>query len=144
MATIMLVEDDRDTLDILSVVLRRKYGDLQLYTAENGRQGVDLFKERNADIVITDVNMPEMGGVAMVQAIRGIRPQVQFIFITADAGRATLEHSVGAGFQLDHYIEKPVDYRDLFSAIDQSLAKVLAMQSAPAAGTEVKPHRPAL
>ncbi|GFO64484.1 response regulator [Geomonas paludis] len=138
--TMMLVEDDRDTLEILSVVLRRKYGDLKLCTAQNGREGVELFKERDADIVITDVNMPEMGGVAMVQAIRGIKPQVQFIFITADAGRATLEHSVGAGFQLDHYIEKPIDYRDLFSAIEQSLAKVTAMAPAGPAGTEAKAH----
>ena len=138
--TMMLVEDDRDTLDILSVVLRRKYGDLQLCTAQNGKEGVELFKARGADIVITDVNMPEMGGVAMVQAIRGIKPQVQFIFITADAGRATLEHSVGAGFQLDHYIEKPIDYRDLFSAIEESLAKLTAMSLAVPAGTAIKPH----
>ncbi|QWV94975.1 response regulator [Geomonas oryzisoli] len=122
--TMMLVEDDRDTLEILSVVLRRKYADLLLCTAENGRKGVELFKERDVDIVITDVNMPEMGGVAMVREIRGMKPQVQFIFITADAGRATLEHSVGNGFQLDHYIEKPVDYRHLFAAIDETLAKM--------------------
>ncbi|QXE92478.1 response regulator transcription factor [Geomonas subterranea] len=122
--TMMLVEDDCDTLEILSVVLRRKYGDLLLCTADNGRKGVELFKERAVDIVITDVNMPEMGGVAMVRAIREMKPQVQFIFITADTGRATVEHAVGGGFQLDHYIEKPIDYRHLFSAIDESLAAV--------------------
>lgn len=123
-AKMMIVEDDRDTLEILSVVLRRKYGDLTVSCADNGRMGVELFKKQNVDIVITDVNMPEMGGVAMVQAIRELNPEVRFIFITADTGKATLERAVGKGFTLDHYIEKPVDYKDLFSAIEQSLAEL--------------------
>lgn len=125
--TMMIVEDDRDSLEILSVVLRRKYADMELCTADNGRKGVELFKEHQADIVITDVNMPEMGGIAMVQAIRELKPGVQFIFITADTGRATLEHSVGNGFQLDHYLEKPLDYGDLFSAIETSVARVQSL-----------------
>lgn len=125
--TMMIVEDDRDSLEILSVVLRRKYADMELRTADNGRKGVELFKEHQADIVITDVNMPEMGGIAMVQAIRELKPGVQFIFITADTGRATLEHSVGNGFQLDHYLEKPLDYGDLFSAIETSVARVQSL-----------------
>ena len=120
----MIVEDDRDTLEILGVVLRRKYVDMEVCTAANGRKGIELFREGSFDIVVTDVNMPEMGGIEMVQAIRLMKPDVQFIFITADTGRATVEHCVGTGFQLDHYIVKPVDYKDLFLAIDKSLNAV--------------------
>lgn len=122
----MVVEDDRDTLEILGVVLQRKYADMEIRTANNGRKGVDLFRLENFDIVITDVNMPEMDGIEMVQAIREMKPDVQLIFITADTGRATVEHSVGTGFHLDHYIAKPVDYKDLFVAIDRSLKAVNA------------------
>lgn len=121
----MIVEDDRDTLEILGVVLRRKYVDMEVCTAANGRKGIDLFREGSFDIVVTDVNMPEMGGIEMVQAIRLMKPDAQFIFITADTGRATVEHCVGTGFQLDHYIAKPVDYKDLFLAIDKSIKAVV-------------------
>lgn len=123
-SSIMIVEDDRDTLEILSMVLQRKFSGVKICTASNGRKGVELFQREKVDIVITDVNMPEMGGVEMVQVIREIKPDVHFIFITADAGKATLEHSIGNGFELVHYILKPVAYQDLFSAIEQSLADV--------------------
>lgn len=122
----MVVEDDRDTLEILGVVLQRKYVDMEICTANNGRKGVDLFRQENFDIVITDVNMPEMDGIAMVKSLRAMKPDVQLIFITADTGRATVEHSVGTGFHLDHYIAKPVDYKDLFVAIEKSLEAVNA------------------
>lgn len=121
----LIVEDDRDTLEILGVVLRRKYADVEVCTATNGRKGIDLFREGSFDIVVTDVNMPEMGGIEMVQTIRLMKPDVQLVFITADTGRATVEHCVGTGFQLEHYIAKPVDYRDLFLAIDKSLEAVV-------------------
>lgn len=128
-AKMMIVEDDCETLEILTLVLQRKYGGMVACTADNGRKGVELFRLHNVDIVITDVNMPELGGVAMVQAIRELKPDVQFIFITADTGKTTLEQSVGTGFRLDHYITKPVDYKDLFFAIESSLAQVCARSS---------------
>jgi YesN/AraC family two-component response regulator len=123
-AKMMIVEDDRDTREILSLVLRRKYGDMVVCCADNGRTGVELFLKKDADIVITDVNMPAMGGVEMAQAIRELKPGVVFIFITADMGKALLERSLGSEFKLDHYIEKPVDYKDLFSAIEGALAVI--------------------
>ena len=63
---IMLVEDDKDTLEILTVVLQRKFSALTICTATNGRNGVELFEKHPVDIIITDVNMPEMGGIEMV------------------------------------------------------------------------------
>lgn len=120
---IMLVEDDKDTLEILTVVLQRKFSALTICTATNGRNGVELFEKHPVDIIITDVNMPEMGGIEMVQRMRSLKPDVQLIFLTADTGKAALEQSIGEGFELAHYILKPVDYQDLFSAIERSIAE---------------------
>lgn len=122
--SIMIVEDDKDTLEILNVVLQRKFGAFPICTASNGRNGLELFKNRDVDIVISDVNMPEMGGIQMAQGIRAIRPDVQFIFITADTGKAALEHSIGHGLERVQYILKPVSYQELFSAIERSVANV--------------------
>ena len=122
MVGIMIVEDDRDTLEILNVVLRRKFRDASFFTARNGREGVELFKKQQVDLVITDVNMPQMGGAEMVREMRIFKPDTQFIFITADTGKATLEHAIGKGFRLVHYLAKPVAYQDLFNAVEQTLA----------------------
>lgn len=124
MAGILIVEDDPDTLEILNVVLTRRFSGIPVFMAANGRRGVELFDAEPADVVITDVNMPEMNGVEMVREMRARRPETRFVFITADAGRATLEHSVGDGFQLVHYLAKPISYQELFSAVEQSLASL--------------------
>lgn len=121
MVGIMIVEDDRDTLEILNAVLQRKFSDASFFTARNGREGVELFKKQQIDLVITDVNMPQMGGAEMVREMRALKPDTHFIFITADAGKATLEHAIGKGFRLVHYLPKPVAYHDLFHAVEQAL-----------------------
>lgn len=123
MASVMIVEDDLDTLEILQVVLQRKYAGVEIRTARNGRDGVERFRERKVDLVVTDVNMPLMDGIEMVREIHRMEPGVPFIFITADTGRGTLEQSVGTGVKLVHYILKPVAYHDLFQAIEKALAE---------------------
>jgi len=121
---IMVVEDDKDTREILCVVIQRKFNGATICTANNGREGVELFKKQGADIVITDVNMPEMGGVEMVQAIRHLSPDVKVIVLTADTGKDALDASIQRGFQLVHFILKPVAYQSLFLAIDKCLAEI--------------------
>ena len=122
--SILIVEDDSYTLEILCVVIRRKYADLTVCTAGNGREGVETFQRQGADIVVTDVNMPKMGGIEMVQAMRQIKPEVRVIVLTADTGKAALEDSLGKGFQVDHYILKPIAYPSLFLAIESCLAEI--------------------
>lgn len=116
--TILLVEDESDTREILTTILTMKFPEAALYTAGNGRTGLELFKDHKPDIVITDINMPEMGGVQMADKIREIKPDVKIIVLTADTGKATLEHAVGKGFEIDHYILKPVSFPLLFAAIE--------------------------
>ena len=61
--SMLLVEDEELTLYLLSDILTKKYPEIPLYTAINGRRGLELFKSHTPNIVITYINMPEMGGV---------------------------------------------------------------------------------
>jgi two-component system, NarL family, response regulator DesR len=61
--SILLVEDEVTTLGILANVLTKKFQFFPLYTADNGRSALELFKVHLPEIVITDINMPEMTGV---------------------------------------------------------------------------------
>jgi YesN/AraC family two-component response regulator len=127
--SILLVEDDKDTLEILATILPTKFPDVALHTANNGRVGLELFKTHMPDIVITDINMPEMGGVQMANKIKEIKPNVKIIVLTADTGKATLENSVGEGFEIDHYIMKPVNFGLLFAAIEKCLQDIGSQRS---------------
>jgi YesN/AraC family two-component response regulator len=122
--SILLVEDDKDTLEILSIIIKKKFPAVALHTAINGRAGLGLFKTHLPDIVITDINMPEMGGVQLIGKIRAIKHGTKTIVLTADTGKVDLEHAVGKGFEVDHYILKPVDFGKLFAAIEQCLGEI--------------------
>ncbi|HEY5512809.1 MAG TPA: response regulator [Geomonas sp.] len=117
--SILVVEDDKDAREILVAIIPRKFPDMTIYSAVNGKAGLDLFKNQAPDIVITDINMPEMGGIEMADEIRAINPHTRLIVLTADTGKATLQDAVRKGVETNHYITKPIDYRDLFAAIEQ-------------------------
>jgi YesN/AraC family two-component response regulator len=121
--SILVVEDEAITLEYLVTTLARKYPHVTLLRALNGRTGLELFKAHTPDIVITDVNMPDMGGVQMVERIRAIRPDTRFIIITGYAGDPLPEASAENGFEFDHYVEKPVVIEELFDAIDQCIGR---------------------
>lgn len=119
--SILVVEDEAITLEFLVTTLARKYPNATIHKALNGRTGLELFKIHTPDIVITDINMPEIGGVQMVDKICELKPDTKFIVLTGDTGKLSLEASVGNGFKIDHYIEKPVDFLDLFAAIEECI-----------------------
>lgn len=114
---ILVVEDDDDCREILAGVLRRKFREMVVSTAVNGRDGIRKFSESSPGVVVTDMNMPEMNGAEMVAKIRELRPETKIVVLTADTATAPQEHSPVC----DHYVLKPVDYRDLFSAIEKCL-----------------------
>lgn len=122
--SILLVEDTNATLELLSIIIPKKYPGVALHTAGNGRTGLEIFKTYTPDIVITDINMPEMGGVQMAVKIRAIKPDTKFIVITGNSGKLALQDSDGKEFEFDHYIVKPVRFEALFVAIEQCLAEI--------------------
>ncbi|GEM_PF-2312004 len=84
-------------------------------TAADGQEGLDKYQAGNFDIVITDLSMPRMNGVAMVQAIKTIRPQQAVIIISAHDEANHLLPLIDAG--VDKYILKPVNAKNLMDAL---------------------------
>lgn len=122
--SLLLVEDEVIALEFLAIILTRKYPDLALHTAINGRTGLELFKTHLPDIAITDINMPEMGGVQLIDKIRAIKPDTKIIVFTGASGKLPLKTSAGKGCNFDHFIMKPVVFQELFSAIEQCFGEI--------------------
>src|SRR5690242_19905631 len=106
--SMLVVEDEKSTLDLLIAVLSKKYPDAELHSAVDGQTGLEIFQAHRPYIVITDINMPDMSGVEMAHKIRAIKPDSKIIVLTGDTGKLALEASIGGGFKIDHYIVKPV------------------------------------
>jgi YesN/AraC family two-component response regulator len=120
--SLLLVEDDVVTLKLLGIVINRKFPDLTIYSAENGRMGVDLFKEHMPVIIVTDINMPAMGGIEMAGEIKSIRADTRFIVMTAHSDRSYLEKFSAIGFS--EYLLKPIQFKKLFAAIERAIAEI--------------------
>lgn len=82
MATIVLAEDDVHILRVVSIWLKQHHH--QVYEANNGQKALDLVRAHAADLLITDVNMPVMDGLALVQTCQLIGlPKIGIIVLTS-------------------------------------------------------------
>jgi CheY-like chemotaxis protein len=122
--SVLLVEDELETLDLLSDILRKKFPRLVFHAVTSGKAGLGLFESHQNDLVITDLNLPDLNGLEMAEAIHAARPATKFIFLTGDSEEVILEAAGEQVFRVDHYIEKPVHFRNLFAAVEQCLSGI--------------------
>jgi YesN/AraC family two-component response regulator len=122
--SILVVEDEAITLEFLATTLAKKFPDVTIHKATNGRKGLELFKTHASDIVITDINMPDMGGAQMAEKIHAIEPETKFIVLTGDSKNLELVDSAGNGIEVDHYIVKPVFFNELFASVEQCIKSI--------------------
>ena len=119
--TLLIVEDCTVTLQCYSSILAMLCPEITLYTASDGTSGLELFKEHLPQIVVTDLNMPEMDGRQLTANIRAIRPETKLIILTGDKESVDRHGKVSV---YDYLIGKPVDFQDLFAAIKQCIDDV--------------------
>ena len=113
-STILYIEDDDITRENISSYLKRQCKNL--YTANNGLEGLELFKKHEPEIVITDIEMPKLNGIEMSQKIRKISSTAQIIITTAYASQEYLMKAVN--LRLIQYIVKPISLPKLTSALN--------------------------
>ena len=94
MANILIIEDEKDVRVVLKEVLRRAGHDVTL--AANGREGLEKLAADGADVVVTDVIMPGINGVAMVQQIREAHPDMPIIVISGGGNVSPMDYEPGA------------------------------------------------
>jgi len=80
---ILIVDDDPKVLLILRVTLERMKSGYQIEVAHGGREALEKVEEKPFDLVITDVRMPDIDGIELVEAIRALQSHTSVIWITA-------------------------------------------------------------
>ena len=120
--TVLVVDDDPDIGSALEMLLR--YEGFEVWTAQNGRQALArLDKEqgagRRADLVLTDVKMPEMDGLALLERLRERADPPAVVMISGHGDVATAVDAVRRG-ALD-FLEKPLDQNRVLVALQNAL-----------------------
>lgn len=103
--TLLFVEDDLLILDDLTQLVDWEREGYHVLTAVNGKQGLQKYEEHRPELVVTDVKMPLMDGLEMMQAIRRQNPYVQFMILSSYEDYAYLREALQLG--ASDYIRKP-------------------------------------
>lgn len=114
---ILYVEDDEMTIEEISYFLKRHVK--ELHVAKDGYEGLELFKKHNPDMVITDIQMPNMDGLQMSEKILEINPSVPIALTTAYSDSKYLIKAIELG--IDKYIIKPINMQEILTIIQKSL-----------------------
>ncbi len=117
---ILVVDDSRFDRHLVGQLLKSMDGIGVLFAAD-GREALEIIDRESPSIVLTDLVMPEMDGLGLVQQVRALYPQISVILMTAHGSEEVAMHALRAGAA--NYIPKQHLMRDL----DHTLRKVLAI-----------------
>ncbi len=92
--------------------------------AQNGREALELVKEHEPDVVLMDVNMPEMNGLRAIELIRKYRPDTACIVLSAERSQETVKKAMKLGVQ--DYLIKPFTSDQLLAVMQRAREEVIA------------------
>ena len=131
MAKILVVDDEPD----LELLLRQKFrrqirkGTLTLVFAQNGVEALRQLEEHNdVDMVLSDINMPQMDGLTLLNQLNELNRDLRAVIVTAYGDMKNIRTAMNRG--AFDFITKPIDFKDLEATIAKTLAHLEVMREA--------------
>ena len=121
---ILVVDDDSMNLVRTKMILGKYY---DVLFAESGKEALDKLKSEKVDLVLLDIEMPEMNGIETFEHMKDIPVEVPVIFLTASGDEASVVTGLNMG--ADDYITKPFRPRELIARIQTAFRKAGAVPS---------------
>src|ERR687889_1160098 len=110
---VLLIEDDSATAQSIELMLKSE--NFNVYTTDLGEEGVDLGKLYDYDIILLDLNLPDMSGYEVLRSLRVAKVKTPILILS---GLASIEERVkGLGFGADDYLTKPFHKDELVARI---------------------------
>ncbi|PHR23210.1 MAG: DNA-binding response regulator [Fluviicola sp.] len=126
MESVLIIDDEADIRDILAYNLKKE--GFTVYTAPNGKDGIEIARTSQPDIVILDVMMPEMDGIEVCEILRNdaSTKHIRICFLTARSEDYSQIAGLDAG--ADDYVAKPIKPRVLISRIKALLRRNINLE----------------
>jgi DNA-binding NtrC family response regulator len=135
MIKILVVDDEANVREMLKKGLSQ-LGEFSVETAQNGLEAVEKIEKDVFDLVLTDLKMPEMDGIELLKTIKGTRPEIMVILMTAYGSIETAIEAIKSG--ANDYVTKPIDFNDLLIRITKSQNENLLLRENRLLRMEVK------
>jgi len=123
--TLLYVEDEPAIRKAVTKAL--EYNFEKVFTAANGKEGLDIFIAENPDIVVSDIRMPKMDGIELARKIFAVCPGKPIIFTTAFTETEYLLKSIELGIAA--YVCKPLDSEQLLDKLNQIAAPIIRLRA---------------
>ena len=111
--SVLVVDDESGILDTLRILLRNE--GFEVTTAQGGKAGLEQIRTGNHDVVLTDVRMPQVSGLDILQAAKDQDSMTPVILMTAQASLQSAIAAVNSGAY--HYIQKPFSNDELVAIL---------------------------
>ena len=128
---ILVVDDEPDLEPLVLQRMRRRIrsGDYTFVFAHNGVEALEVLQEEDdVDMVISDINMPQMDGLTLLEQIPKVDPNVRSIIISAYGDMKNIRTAMNRG--AFDFVTKPLDFDDLQITIDRTLAHLVEWREA--------------
>jgi two-component system cell cycle response regulator DivK len=120
---ILYIEDNPDNMRLVQKVLKSR--GYEVHGAENGLDGVSMAEKLKPDLILLDINLPDIDGYEVASRIRNSKEPslhtVTMIAITANVLKGDAEKALNAG--CDAYLPKPVNIQELWARVETYLSK---------------------
>jgi len=127
---ILVVDDEPDLELLISQKFRKKVrsNEFDFTFAHNGLEALAKLKESDVDLVLTDLNMPEMDGLTLISKLREQYPNTKSVIISAYGDMGNIRKALNHG--AFDFLTKPIDFEDLEITIGKTIEEVLAIKQA--------------
>lgn len=122
--SLLYVEDDAEIRQHYGHFLENFFQDITY--AKDGQEGLGFTREREFDLIISDIVMPHMSGLDMIKTIKKEKPSQVVIFVSAYSDTAMLESAIGIG--VDGYLFKPLDKIKSLEVLTKTVAHIALMR----------------
>ncbi len=135
---VAIIEDDKSIINAVNVAFEFRWPDVCVVSATDGKNGIELVKKESPDVVILDINLPDISGFDVLKSIREFSA-VPVIVLTVRAEDTDVLRGLEAG--ADDYVVKPFNYLTLLARVKAVLRRT---ERAPFKGTQTVTMSPRL
>lgn len=121
---VLVIEDDKSIIDAVSVAFEFRWPGVSLVAATNGKMGIELVRRESPDIVILDLNLPDINGFEVLKRIRA-SSNVPVVILTVRSDDEDVLKGLETG--ADDYIIKPFNYLTLLARVKAVLRRTEAI-----------------
>lgn len=116
----LIIEDDKSIIEAVNLALRFRWSDAELISSTTGREGIRLVRDESPDVVVLDINLPDISGFSVLKKIRE-SSTVPVVILTVRSEDADIMKGLEAG--ADDYVIKPFNILTLLARINAVLRR---------------------